>query len=123
MNQTQRPIIEIGVGRKIRVFLADRQSVVRGGIALLLQLETDIEIVGEASDGNEVVGSVQELLPDVLLMEIDLPGVNGLDATRQITESAPTVSVLILTASEREDHLSQALKAGALRLYAQTRQY
>ncbi len=113
MNQTQRPIIEIGVGRKIRVFLADRQSVVRGGIALLLQLETDIEIVGEASDGNEVVGSVQELLPDVLLMEIDLPGVNGLDATRQITESAPTVSVLILTASEREDHLSQALKAGA----------
>lgn len=112
MNQTQQPV-DIGVGSKIRVFLADGQSVVRGGIALLLQLEADIEIVGETGDGYEVIGSVRELLPDVLLMDIDLSGIDGLDATRQITESVPAVSVLILTASEREDHLSQALKAGA----------
>lgn len=112
MNQTQR-LIEKGVGSKIRVLLADDHTVVRGGIALLLQLEADIEIVGEAGDGHEVIGSVRELLPDVLLMDIDLSGINGLDATRQITESVPGVSVLILTASEREDHLSQALKAGA----------
>ena len=112
MNQTQQPV-DIGVARKIRVFLADAQPVVRSGIALLLQLEEDIEIVGEAGDGREVIGSVRELLPDVLLMDIDLSGIDGLDATRQISESVPSVSVLILTASEREDDLSQALKAGA----------
>ena len=112
MNQTQQPV-DIDVARKIRVFLADAQPVVRSGIALLLQLEEDIEIVGEAGDGREVIGSVRELLPDVLLMDIDLSGIDGLDATRQISESVPAVSVLILTASEREDDLSQALKAGA----------
>lgn len=112
MNQTQQPV-DIGVARKIRVFLADAQPVVRSGIALLLQLEEDIEIVGESGDGREVIGSVRELLPDVLLMDIDLSGIDGLDATRQISESVPAVSVLILTASEREDDLSQALKAGA----------
>ncbi|MCH7786485.1 MAG: response regulator transcription factor [Chloroflexi bacterium] len=112
MNQTQQPV-DIGVGSKIRVFLADAQPVVRSGIALLLQLEEDIEIVGESGDGREVIGSVRELLPDVLLMDIDLSGIDGLDATRQISESVPAVSVLILTASEREDDLSQALKAGA----------
>lgn len=112
MNQTQQPV-DIDVARKIRVFLADAQPVVRSGIALLLQLEEDIEIVGESGDGREVIGSVRELLPDVLLMDIDLSGIDGLDATRQISESVPAVSVLILTASEREDDLSQALKAGA----------
>ena len=99
---------------RICVVLADDQPIVRRGIALLLQQETDIDVVGEASDGWEAVECVRRLRPDVALMDINMPGLSGLDATRMITEAVPGVSLLILTIYDREDYLFQALQAGAL---------
>ena len=99
---------------KIRVFLADDQPIVRRGIVLLLHEQEDIDVVGEAGDGDEAVEGVQRLQPDVILMGVDMPRMSGLDATRHITEAAPDVSVLILTIHDREDFLFQALQAGAL---------
>ena len=98
---------------KIRVLLADDQPIVRRGLALLLREQADIEVVGEASDGWEAIESVQWLRPDVVLMDIDMPGLSGIDATQRIVESCPRVSVLILTVHDREDFLFQALQTGA----------
>ena len=99
---------------KIRVLLADDQPIVRRGLALLLREQEDIEVVGEAGDGWEAIESVQWLRPDVVLMDIDMPGLSGIDATQRIVESVPKVSVLILTVHDREDFLFQALQTGAL---------
>ena len=99
---------------RIRALLADDQPIVRRGISLLLQQEDDIKVVGEASNGWETVECVRRLHPDVVLMDIDMPGMSGLDATKQITSSAPTVSVLILTIHDRDDFLFEALQTGAL---------
>ena len=99
---------------KIRVLLADDQPIVRRGIALLLREQTDIEVVGEAGDGWEAVESAQWLRPDVVLMDVDMPGLSGLDATKRILESLPRVAVLILTIHDREEFLFQALQTGAL---------
>ena len=99
---------------KIRVFLTDDQPIVRRGLALLLREEGDIEVVGEAADGRESIEGVQELTPDVVLMDIGMPGMSGLEATSQIVDAVPGVSVLILTVHDREDFLFEALQAGAL---------
>ena len=97
----------------IRVVMADDQPIVRRGIALLLQRETGIEVVEETSDGSETVDAVKRLRPDVVLMDIDMPGMSGLDATRRINEMFPNLPVLILTIYDREDLLYQALQSGA----------
>ena len=76
---------------KIRVLLADDQPIVRRGLALLLREQEDIEVVGEAGDGWEAIESVQWLRPDVVLMDIDMPGLSGIDATQRIVESVPYV--------------------------------
>ena len=99
---------------KIRVLLAEDQPIVRRGIALLLKEEPDIDVVGEAADGSEAIDMAQWVSPDVVLMDIAMPGLSGLDATKRITESLPKVSVLILTIHDREDFLFQAIQAGAL---------
>ena len=98
----------------IRVVLADDQSIVRSGLALLLEQEPDIEIVGQASDGWEAIKCVAECQPDVVLMDIEMPGLSGLDATRRIKDTNPHVSALILTMWDREDYLFEALQTGAL---------
>ena len=97
----------------IRVVMADDQPIVRRGIALLLQRETGIEVIAETSDGSETVDAVKRLRPDVVLMDIDMPGMSGLDATRRINEMYPSLPVLILTIYDREDLLYQALQSGA----------
>ena len=99
---------------RIRVFLTDDQPIVRRGISLLLQEDPHIEVVGEAADGWESVEGAQRLVPDVVLMDIDMPGMSGLEAAGRIIESVPGVSVLMLTIHDREDFLFQALQAGAL---------
>jgi len=99
---------------KIRVVLTDDQPIVCRGISLLLQEDPNIEIVGEAADGWQAVEGAQRLLPDVVLMDIDMPGMSGLEAAGRITQSVPGASVLMLTIHDREDFLFQALQAGAL---------
>jgi two-component system response regulator NreC len=98
---------------KIRVFLADDHAILREGIRLLLRKVPDIEVVGEAGDGEEAVAQVEQLVPDVILMDITMPGLNGLEATEQIKGKTPQVKVLILTMHETDQYLSGMLRAGA----------
>ena len=98
---------------KIRILLADDQPIVRRGIALVLQQEEGIEVVGEASDGWEAIDCARRLVPDLVLMDIGMPKLSGLDAARRIHETIPSVYVLILTVHDREDYLYEALEAGA----------
>jgi two-component system response regulator NreC len=97
----------------IRVVVVDDHTLMRQGTVGLLQSQADIEVVGEASTGREGVDLVTELEPDVVLMDIAMPGISGLDATREINTRFPDVRVLILTMHDRDDYLFEALRAGA----------
>lgn len=99
--------------KKIRVLLADDHAVLRSGLKLLLGAQPDIEVVGEASDGEEAVRKSAELNPDVLLLDITMPNLGGIDALRMIKEKMPSISILILTMHEGEGYIVEALKAGA----------
>ncbi len=99
--------------KKIRVVLADDHVMLRSGLKLLLNGQTDIEVVGEASDGAEAVSKAAELKPDVLLLDITMPNMGGIDALRTIKEKIPSIFILILTMHENEAYLLEALKAGA----------
>ena len=97
----------------IRVFVVDDHTLIRQGIVGLLESQPDIEVVGQAGNGREAVASFEAVSPDVVLMDIAMPGISGLTATREIKERRPDVRVLILTIHDREDYLFQALRAGA----------
>ena len=98
---------------KIRVVVVDDHTLIRQGIVGLLNSQPDIEVVGEAGDGHEALAAAIELAPDVLLMDISMPGMSGLAATAEVKARCPDVHVLILTIHDREDYLFQALRAGA----------
>ena len=99
--------------KKISVLLADDHRLLREGIRSLLEKAGDIEVVGEASDGGEAVAKAQALSPDVVLMDITMPGINGLEATRQIKSFKPNTKVLILSMHESNQYISQFLRSGA----------
>lgn len=99
---------------KIRVFVADDHPITRSAIAMLLSEQKDMEVVGEADGGKDAIDGIKQLRPDVALIDIDMPGVSGLEATIKVVEDVPEVSVLILTGYDREEFLFQALRAGAL---------
>ncbi len=98
---------------KIKIFLADDHLILREGIRSLLQKLPDIEVVGEAADGETAVTEVKRIIPDVVLMDITMPKLNGLEATRQLKEKHPQIKVLILTMHETSQYLSEMLQAGA----------
>lgn len=97
----------------IRVLLADDQSLVRAGFRMILKSEPGIEVVGEAGDGGEAVARAKRFLPDVVLMDIRMPGVDGIEATRQITASGDGPRVLVLTTFDGDEFVYSALRAGA----------
>lgn len=102
--------------RPVRVLLADDQHLVRTGFRVILEVEDDIEVVGEAADGARAVSMTRVLRPDVVLMDVQMPGVDGLEATRRITaeqDEPGGPAVLILTTFDRDDYLFAALRAGA----------
>jgi len=98
----------------ITVFLADDHGVVRNGLRLLLEANHDIKVVGEASQGQEAVQRVAEVRPDVTILDIGMPGLNGIEVTRRIRELWPTAKILILSIHSTAEHIFQALQAGAL---------
>jgi DNA-binding NarL/FixJ family response regulator len=99
---------------KIRVLAADDQRVVREGLAMLLGLLPDVEVVGTAADGEEVLALAAELRPDVILMDLRMPRMDGVEATRQLRERDPAVKVVVLTTYADDRSVLDALRAGAL---------
>lgn len=97
----------------IRVVLADDQAVVRGGLRMILESEEDIEVSGEAGDGRHALDLVRELDPDVVLMDIRMPTLDGIDATRRLVSSGSRTRVLVLTTYGLDENVYDALKVGA----------
>jgi DNA-binding NarL/FixJ family response regulator len=97
----------------ITVVIADDQGMVRSGLGSLLESEPDISVIGEAVDGNEAIATVRELRPDVTLMDIRMPNLDGIAATRSISVECPETRVLVLTTFDLDEYVFEALRAGA----------
>ncbi len=98
---------------KIKVLLAEDHTIVRKGLRALLDKEIGIEVIGEAEDGREAIRKAEELQPDVVVMDIAMPGLNGLEATRRIKKSFPEMKILMLTMHVNEEYVLQTLRYGA----------
>ena len=98
---------------KIRVLVVDDHTIVRDGIRSLLARRKDIEVVGEAADGEQAIAQASELQPDVILMDIAMPGTDGLQATQKIHRSFPGIRILVLTQYENKEYVFPLLRAGA----------
>ncbi len=100
-------------GEVIRVLIADDQALFRRGLFVVLGTEDDIEVVAEAENGEQAVARAAELAPDVVLMDVRMPKVSGIEAAAQISALLPTTKILMLTVSDEEDDLYEAIKSGA----------
>ncbi|MEJ5186460.1 MAG: response regulator transcription factor, partial [Candidatus Geothermincolales bacterium] len=100
-------------GEKIKVMVVDDHRLVREGLANLLRLQPEIEVCGEASDGDEAVSKARALKPDVILMDISMPGMSGIAATRLIKKDLPEAKVIMLTMMDQEGYVYESVKAGA----------
>ena len=99
--------------RKIRILLADDHQLMRSGLRLLIEQQPGLTVVGEAGDGREVVSVAKSLKPDVIVMDIGMPNLNGIEATHQITQIHPEIAVVILSMHSDEGYVLRVLKAGA----------
>jgi DNA-binding NarL/FixJ family response regulator len=108
-------VSQVGAGgsEPIRVVISDDHDLFRRGLKMVLEAEDDIEVVAEAADGQEAVTRVEELAPDVVLMDVRMPRMGGIEATRLIRQLFPTTRIIVLTVSDEEDDLYGAVKAGA----------
>ena len=100
-------------GQRIRVLIVDDHAILRQALRYLLEAHSQIEVVGDASSGREAVSATEKLMPDVVLMDMVMPGLNGLEATRQIRKRTPKTRVLILTGYMEDEQIISALRAGA----------
>jgi two-component system response regulator NreC len=98
---------------KIRILLADDHTILRAGLKMMLNAQPDMEVVGEAQDGRQAIEETQKLRPDIVLMDITMPDLNGIEATRQIKRLVSDVKILMLTMHEHDEYVFQALQAGA----------
>jgi DNA-binding NarL/FixJ family response regulator len=98
---------------RLRILLADDHAIVRQGLRLLIESQPDMTVIGEAADGDAVVAQAQALHPDVVLMDISMPGTNGLAATRRLKQGQPGLVVLVLTRHDEDAYLQELLRAGA----------
>ncbi len=101
------------VSKKIRVLIADDHQVVREGLTSVLESKGDIEVVGLAADGKEALQKARELSPDVVIMDISMPNMNGVEATRQIKKESPQIGVVVLTMYGDEEYIFDLVRAGA----------
>lgn len=99
--------------RKVRILLADDHTVMRAGLRALLERQPNLEVVGEADDGRQTVELAASLVPDVVVVDIAMPNLNGVEATRQMVNKQPAISVVILSMYSDETYVMRALKAGA----------
>ena len=97
----------------IRVLLADGHAVVRDGLRVLLEAQADIDVVGDVANGREVLRQAQQLHPDVVLLDIGMPEMNGIEATLQMRDACPSTQILILSMHSTTEHIFRALQAGA----------
>ncbi|HSJ52700.1 MAG TPA: response regulator transcription factor [Anaerolineae bacterium] len=102
------------MGERIRILLVDDHAIVRKGLRALLVTEPGLEVVGEAENGQQAIAEARRLCPDVVLMDLVMPGMDGLEATRRIVAEQPEVRILVLTSFAADDKVFPALKAGAL---------
>lgn len=100
--------------RAIRVLLADDHELFRRGVRRLLEAEDDVEVVGEAESGEDTVRQVEELAPDVVLLDVAMPNLSGIDAARAIKTTSPRTGLIMLTVHSEEEFLFEAIKAGAM---------
>jgi DNA-binding NarL/FixJ family response regulator len=99
---------------KIRVLLADDQEIIRTGLTIILNHQPDLEVIGQAADGPQVVEMAHALRPDVILMDIKMPALNGIQATRQIVSDLPKTQIIILTTYDTDDWVFDGIRAGAI---------
>ena len=100
--------------KKIRILLADDQELIRKGLTIILNHQPDLEVVGQAADGAEVIQLAKALRPDVILMDLKMPNVNGIQATRQIVSTQPRAQIIVLTTYDTDEWVFEAIRAGAV---------
>ncbi|MCS7060447.1 MAG: response regulator transcription factor [Anaerolineae bacterium] len=99
---------------RIRILIVDDQRLMREGLRMLLEMEDDFEVVGEANDGQAALDACSQLAPDIVLMDIRMPGMDGVEATRRLLERNPSARVIILTTFDDDQYVFEGLRAGAL---------